>query len=299
MTLPGMLRTVPLEEAEKRPRRIAIGTFDGVHLGHRAVMEGADTVLTFEPHPMQVIRPGEAPLLLSNFAVKRDLIEGLGLEELVVIEFDKHFATQEAEQFIDEVLIEKLGAEWVSVGANFHFGKGARGDAEMLRSHPGFETRVVPLVEVDGEPVSSTRIRGLVARGEMESAQRCLGAPFLLEGTVVSGDRRGRELGFPTANLEPDPAYALPARGVYAAFANGRPAAVNIGTRPTFTDDDRLLVEAYLLDFEGDLYGQTLRIAFASRLRDEQRFDNVDDLIEQMANDVAATRRVCASVQQR
>lgn len=299
MTLPGMLRVVSLEEAERRPRRIAIGTFDGVHLGHRAVIEGADTVLTFEPHPMEVIRPGQQPLLLSTFPVKRDLIEGLGIEELVVIEFDERFAAQEAEQFIDEVLIEKLGAEWVSVGANFRFGKGARGDAEMLRDHPGFDTRVVPLVEVDGEPVSSTRIRGLVARGEMEEAHRCLGAPFLLEGVVVPGDRRGRELGYPTANIEPDPRFALPAEGVYAAFANGQPAAVNIGTRPTFDDDDRLLVEAYLLDFEGDLYGETLRIAFASRLRDEKRFGEVGELIEQMADDVAATRRVCASVQQR
>lgn len=297
MTPPGMLRVVSLNEAEARRRRIAIGTFDGVHLGHRAVMAGASTVLTFEPHPMQIIRPEAAPRLLTTFEVKRDLIEGLGVEELVVIDFDQGFAHQSAEQFIRDVLIDRLNAEWVSVGDNFRFGQGARGDAEMLESQADFDTRVVPLVEVDGEPVSSTRIRGHVSEGQMEAAQRCLGAPFIFEGKVVAGDRRGRDLGFPTANLIPDPRYVVPANGVYAAFANGRPAAVNVGTRPTFSDEDSVTIEAYLLDFEGDLYGQTLRIAFASRLRDERRFDHVDELVEQMHDDVAATRRVCASVQ--
>lgn len=297
MTQARMLETVPLDTTQPRARRVAIGTFDGVHLGHRAVIEGADSVLTFEPHPLRVTRPEIAPLLITPFAVKRDLIEGLGVEELIVIDFDESFARRSAEEFIREVLIEKLGAETVSVGANFRFGMGARGDAEMLRAHSEFETRVVPLVEVDGAPVSSTRIRGLIERGEMAEARRCLGGPFLVEGTVVGGDRRGRELGFPTANLVPEPGLVAPANGVYAAFADGLPAAVNVGVRPTFASDRGVLIEAHLLDFDGDLYGRTLRVAFVERLRDELRFDDVEQLVAQMREDVEVARRVCASFQ--
>lgn len=297
MTQPRMMQVVALEDASPRPRRIAIGTFDGVHVGHRAVIEGATTVLTFEPHPMKVTRPQALPLLITPLEVKRDLIEGLGVSELVVISFNDDFAQRSAEEFIRGVLIEKLSAEWVSVGANFRFGKGARGNAAMLNAHDEFETRVVPLVEMDGEPVSSTRIRGLVAAGDMEAAQRCLAAPFILEGTVVTGDQRGRELGFPTANLVPDPEFVRPANGVYAAFANGRPAAVNVGVRPTFDSDRGVLVEAHIIDHSEDLYGKTLRIAFVSRLRGELRFDTAEQLIQQMHDDVAVARRVCASFQ--
>ena len=297
MTGPRMMQVVPLEDATPRPRRVAIGTFDGVHLGHRAVIEGADTVLTFEPHPMKVTRPEALPLLITPFAVKRDLIEGLGVAELVVIAFDRDFAQRSAEDFIKGVLVERLGAEWVSVGANFRFGNRARGDTAMLTAAEEFETRVVPLVEVEGEPVSSTRIRGLVQAGEMEAAQRCLAAPFIVEGTVVPGDRRGRELGFPTANLVPDPSLVRPADGVYAAFANGRPAAVNVGVRPTFDSDRGVLIEVHIIDHEEDLYGQTLRLAFVSRLRGEMRFESARRLIDQMHEDVAVARRVCASFQ--
>src|SRR5206468_999413 len=181
-----------LPDAERRSRRVAIGTFDGVHVGHRRVIEGADTVLTFEPHPLTVVHPDAAPKLLMPFEVKRDVIEGLGVAELVVIPFDHEFSTIVAVDFCSGILVETLGAERVSVGENFRFGAKARGDPQMLASHQEFETRVVPLVEVDGEIVSSTRIRSLVAAGEVEAATRCLGAPFLLEGTVVEGDKRGR-----------------------------------------------------------------------------------------------------------
>lgn len=282
-----------LPDSEPRPRHVAIGTFDGVHVGHREVIDGADTVLTFEPHPLRVIHPEAAPKLIMPFALKRDVIDGLGVDELVVIPFDQGFASIEAEQFCSRILVETLGAERVSVGENFRFGRKAKGDSDMLVARPEFETRVVPLVEVDGETVSSSRIRALVAAGEVEGAMRCLDAPFMLEGTVVEGDRRGRELGFPTANLVPDDELVSPGHGVYAAFANGHPAAVNVGVRPTFETGRGLLVEAFLIDFDGDLYGETLRIAFIARLRGERRFAGAEELIAQMHRDVADARRLC------
>ncbi|MSO41589.1 MAG: bifunctional riboflavin kinase/FAD synthetase [Solirubrobacterales bacterium] len=290
------MKVTQLPDAEPRDRQVAIGTFDGVHLGHQEVIDGADTVLTFDPHPLSVIHPEAEPKLIMPFNVKRDMIEGLGVKELVVIPFNREFSAIDAEGFIDQVLVERLGAKRVSVGENFRFGAKAKGDAEMLDARPEFETRVVPLIEVDGETVSSSRIRGLVAAGEIEAAMRCLGAPFMIEGEVVSGDRRGRELGFPTANLVPDDALISPGHGVYAAFANGRPAAVNVGVRPTFETGRGLLVESYLLDFDGDLYGQNLRVAFVKRLRGEKRFPGADELAEQMHRDVAGAREACASV---
>jgi riboflavin kinase/FMN adenylyltransferase len=283
-----------LPDAKPRPRHVAIGTFDGVHRGHQAVIDGADTVLTFDPHPLEILHPSALPKLIMPFEIKRDVIEGLGVGELVVIPFDHAFAEVTAEQFVEEVLIGRLGAERVSVGENFRFGAKAKGDPEMLAARAEFETTVVPLVEVDGETVSSTRIRALVAAGDMEHAQHCLGAPFMVEGTVVEGDQRGRELGFPTANIVPDDRFAIPGHGVYAAFANGVPAAVNVGVRPTFETGRGVLIETYLIDREEDLYGSTLRVAFVERLRGEKRFAGVEDLIAQMKIDVEDAKRVCA-----
>jgi riboflavin kinase/FMN adenylyltransferase len=280
------VKVTPLPDAEPRPRRVAVGTFDGVHLGHREVIRGSDTVLTFDPHPLAVINPDALPKLLDSFPIKRDLIAGLGVEELVVIPFDREFASRSHEEFVDEVLIGTLGATQVSVGENFRFGKGARGDVDYLRSRPEFETRVVPLVEVAGETVSSSHIRGLIAAGDVAQAAEFLGEPFLFEGEVVTGDRRGRELGVPTANLVPDDAYVAPGHGVYVAAANGYPTAANVGVRPTFESGRGLLVEAHLIGFEGDLYGQQLRIAFLERMRGEKRFDSVDELVEQMQRDL-------------
>jgi riboflavin kinase / FMN adenylyltransferase len=283
----------------ERPRSVAIGTFDGVHLGHREVIGDSDTVLTFDPHPVSVIRPEAAPKLLTSPAVKRDLIAGLGVKELVVIPFDEDFASRSAEAFVDDVLVGRLGAGRVSVGENFRFGHGAEGDAALLRAQTAFETRVVPLVEVAGETVSSSHIRGLVAAGEVAQAAEFLGGPFLFEKEVVTGDRRGRELGMPTANLVPDDPMVCPGHGVYAAWAHGHAAAVNVGVRPTFKTGRGLLVEAHLIDFEGDLYGQVLRIAFLERMRGERRFDSVEALVEQMHRDVAQAREICASASHR
>ena len=289
------ITVTPLPEAEPRPRRIAIGTFDGAHVGHRQVIEGADTVLTFEPHPLRVIHPEAAPKLIMPFEIKRDVIEGLGVSELVVVPFDHGFSTIAPEEFCERILIETLGAERVSVGENFRFGARAKGDPEMLRARGEFETRVLPLIEVAGETVSSTRIRAQIAAGDVEGAMLCLGAPFLLEGTVVHGDRRGRTLGFPTANLVPDDELVCPGHGVYAAFANGVPAAVNVGVRPTFESGRGVLIESYLIDHEADLYGQPVRLAFIARLRGEKRFPGVDELVAQMKLDVEAARRLCAA----
>ncbi len=289
------IEVTSLPDAEPRPRRVAIGTFDGVHRGHRAVIEGADTVLTFDPHPLSVIHPSALPKLIMPFEVKRDVIEGLGIRELVVIPFDCEFATRSAEDFVERVLVDRLGSEQVSVGENFRFGARAKGDPAMLASHSEFETRVVPLVEVDGETVSSTRIRALIAAGDMVGARHCLGAPFMVEGTVVEGDQRGRELGFPTANIVPDDRLAFPGHGVFAAFADGVPAAVNVGVRPTFESGRGVLIETYLIDRSEDLYGRTLRVAFVERLRGEKRFASVEELIAQMRIDVEDAKRVCAS----
>jgi riboflavin kinase / FMN adenylyltransferase len=289
------IEVTALPDAKVRPRDVAIGTFDGVHVGHQAVIASADTVLTFDPHPLEVLHPAALPKLIMPFAVKRDVIEGLGVRELVVIPFDREFAARSAGDFIEEVLVEGLSAQRVSVGENFRFGARAQGDPAMLAARAEFETRVVPLVEVGGETVSSTRIRALIAAGEMEAARRCLGAPFMIEGSVVSGDQRGRELGFPTANIVPDDRLAIPGHGVYAAFADGVPAAVNVGVRPTFETGRGVLIETHLIDRDEDLYGRTLRVAFVERLRGEKRFAGAAELIAQMRTDVEDARRVCAS----
>ena len=289
------IKVTQLPDAEHRDRHVAIGTFDGVHLGHREVIDDADTVLTFEPHPVSVLAPQAAPKLIMPFEVKRDVLDGLGVEELVVIPFDRDFASIPAEDFCSGVLVDRLGASRVSVGENFRFGAKARGDTEMLAGRDEFDTRVVPLLDIDGETVSSSRIRALISAGEVGLATKLLGAPFLMEGEVVEGDKRGRKLGFPTANLVPDDAMVVPGHGVYAAFADGHPAAVNVGVRPMFETGRGLLIEAYLIDFEGDLYGRSLRLAFVERLRGERRFPGVEDLIAQMHRDVEQAREACAS----
>jgi riboflavin kinase / FMN adenylyltransferase len=285
-----------LPDAQPRPRNLAIGEFDGVHRGHREVIRGADTVVTFEPHPRTVVAPDSAPKLLTTLAIKADLIASLGVDELVVIPFDGDRMAQTAQEFIDHELIGRLGAQRVSVGENFRFGNKARGDADLLRAQDAFETQVVEMVELDGEIISSTHIRGLVAVGDVAGAARFLGAPFQMRGTVAHGDKRGRTLGFPTANLVPDPKLVVPDHGIYACRArvDGEThiAATNVGVRPTFTTGRGLLVEAFLLDFEGDIYDHELQLDFLARLRGEKRFDSVEALVEQMDQDVVQTRRI-------
>jgi riboflavin kinase / FMN adenylyltransferase len=287
------MQVTMLGDAEPRPRRVAVGEFDGVHLGHRAVIAGNDTVLTFEPHPLAIVRPEAAPRLLTSLDAKAELIAALGVQELVVIPFDERFAAQTPGEFIDQILVSGLCATHVSVGENFRFGHRAAGDTDLLAADSRFSTRVVKLVEVDGEIVSSSHIRALVSAGDVENAARFLGSPFQIRGEVVRGDQRGRLLGFPTANIVPDEELVYPGHGIYAARADGACAAVSIGVRPTFGTGRAVLVEAYLLDRDEDLYGRVLRLDFVARLRGERRFETVEALVEQMRMDVEETRALC------
>jgi riboflavin kinase/FMN adenylyltransferase len=293
------VKVTDLSDVEPRPRRVAVGTFDGVHLGHREVIRGADTVLTFEPHPAAIVSPAGAPRLLTPLQRKAELIAELGVQELVVVTFDREFASRSVESFIDDVLVSTLRAEHVSVGENFRFGHKAQGDTQRLLSDDRFQTRVVPLLEVDGEVVSSSHIRGLVLGGAVEYADKLLGAPFTFSGEVTEGDKRGRTLGFPTANLLPRDGYVVPGHGVYACralTADGvvHVAATNVGVRPMFVTGRGELIEAFLVDFEGDLYGTELRVEFLKRLRGEKRFESVEALIEQMGHDVEEARAIAA-----
>ena len=293
------MKVTRLPDVEPRPRRVAVGTFDGVHRGHREVIRGADTVVTFEPHPLSVIAPPRAPRLLTTLERKAELVGGLGVEELVVVPFDAAFAALTAEEFVDVVLAQRLGATHVSVGENFRFGHGAEGDADRLVADGRFDTRVVPLLEVDGEVVSSSHIRGLVLGGAVEYADKLLGAPFTVAGEVAHGDKRGRTLGFPTANLVPVDGYVVPGHGVYACRARTPDGAVyvaatNVGVRPMFVTGRGELIEAFLVDFDGDLYGALLRVEFLKRLRGEKRFESVEALVEQMGRDVEDARAIAA-----
>lgn len=286
---------VRLPDVQPRARRVAVGTFDGVHRGHREVIAGADTVLTFDPHPVSVIKPEAAPRLLTSLERKARLVGELGVQELVVIPFDREFASRDPQAFIDDVLVGRLGATHVSVGENFRFGHRAQGTPDMLAADGRFATRIAPLLEVDGEIVSSSHIRGLVAGGAVHYAGELLGAPFTIEGPVEHGDKRGRTLGYPTANLVPREGYALPAHGVYACevrLPGGEvvTAATNVGVRPQFVTGRGELIEAYLVDWSGDLYGQTIEVGFLKRLRGEKRFASVEALVEQMAGDVEQAR---------
>jgi riboflavin kinase/FMN adenylyltransferase len=288
-------------------RAIAMGTFDGVHLGHRRVIESARqwarnhgaraSVVTFDPHPLQILRPEDPPKRLTTTGVKAGLVEQLGMDEMIVIPFTRELSMVEPEAFCRDTLTGRLGARHVSVGENFRFGHGAAGDADFLRAHHEFETSVVPLIESSGETVSSSRIRDLVSSGAVRDAAKLLGGPFVLEGTVVEGDARGRELGMPTANLETPPDLVVPAPGIYAARARigGRekfPAAVSIGVRPTFEDAGEQRVEAHLIGLEDDLYGRTMQLEFLDRLRDEERFDSAEELTAQMRKDVQQTLEI-------
>jgi riboflavin kinase / FMN adenylyltransferase len=287
------MQVTNLPDAAPRPRRIAVGEFDGVHIGHREVIAGNDTVLTFEPHPLAVVRPEAAPKLLTSLDLKAELIAELGVRELVVIPFDDGFAHQTTQEFIEHVLVGGLGATHVSVGENFRFGHLAAGDPALLAADGRFATRVVPLVELDGEIVSSSHIRGLVLAGEVDAARRFLGYPFRLRGEVVHGEERGRTLGFPTANIIPDEALVCPGHGVYVARVGDAVAAVSIGVRPTFGTGRAVLVEAHLLDRDEDLYGQVLTIEFITRLRGERRFESVQALVAQMHRDIEQARELC------
>jgi riboflavin kinase/FMN adenylyltransferase len=290
-------RITSLADVHPRPRTIAIGMFDGVHRGHRAVIDGADTVVTFDPHPMAVLRPENVPAQLTSLEQKAEILGELGVHELVLVPFTTETAALTAERFVDDVIVDRLDARGVRIGENFRFGHAAAGTPELLARDSRFDTTVVPVLTLDGDVVSSTRVRRLVGDGDVADATRLLGAPYALQGTVVQGEQRGRTLGFPTANLFPPPGRVLPDHGVYACRATvddelTRPAAVSIGVRPQFESRFGVLIEAYLLDFDSDLYGREIELAFVERLRGEQTFSGVDELIAQIQRDTDETRRI-------
>jgi riboflavin kinase / FMN adenylyltransferase len=275
-------------ELEPKPRAVALGTFDGVHLGHRRVLDAAlaagptPTVVTFDPHPRVAL--GYGVELLVPLECRLELLSEAGIEETLVVDFDLELAQLPPEAFAERVL-RPLGTEVVVAGSNFRFGRGRAGDLALLE-RLGFDARPVPLV--DG--VSSTRIRDLLRAGEVDRAAKLLGRPAELAGTVVAGDARGGTLGFPTANLRPEPELLVPGFGIYAGAADGHLAAISIGTNPHYGGDERR-IEAFLLDFAGDLYGKRLTLELWQRLRDEQAFGSEAELIAQIDRDVEATRR--------
>ncbi len=289
-----------------------MGNFDGVHLGHRAVIRRAVeegrargmrcVAATFDPHPQAVLRPGSEPKLLTTLEVRKELLLGCGVDEVCVIPFDEELARKSPRDFVREVLAGELEAAVAVVGENFRFGYRALGDVRELgrcMREAGGEAIAVPIYALDealGESISSTKVRALLSDGEAAEAARLLGRPYTLRGEVVAGDGRGRVLGFPTANVLPDPRAFVPGRGVYAGHVRlpgdeVYGACTNVGVAPTF-DRRENRIEAYLLAYEGDLYGKVIDVTFARRLRPEMRFSGIDELKAQIAWDVAEARKV-------
>ena len=306
---------------------LTTGAFDGVHRGHQQVIQEvrrrakerqvASAVVTFDVHPATVVRPESAPKLLTTLAQKLDLLESLEVDVVYVIEFDQDRASTTAARFVDEVFVGRLGAREVLVGADFHFGKGREGTVSNLAEHgrslgsdKGFTVEGIDLLQSTDaatEPISSTAIRRALDGGDVRLASEMLGRPFRIQGEVVQGDQRGRTIGFPTANVVLNDEMAHPAHGVYACRYVGpddrvHQAAVNVGVRPTFYESaDAAVLEAHLLDFpadgeSGDLYGQIGRVDFVQFLRSERRFNGIDELSAQLANDVEATRTVLSQI---
>jgi len=296
---------------------VTIGAYDGVHLGHQAVLRlvrelaaarGLEAALvTFDRHPAEVVRPESAPRLLTTLEQRLELLGATGdLDLCWVLTFDEARSKEAAEDFVREVLVDGIGARLVVVGADFHFGHRRGGNVPLLErmgAELGFEVLGLGLVAIDGDttavPYSSTRIRELLAKGDVAEAARLLGRPHEVRGVVERGDQRGEHLGMPTANLAVPERICLPADGVYAGTfvaEDGveRPAAISVGTRPTFYENGNVLVEAYVLDFEGDLYGQRVKVRFREWVRGQERFDSTEALVEQMNADVEETRRILA-----
>ena len=300
-----------LDEVPPADSVVTIGVFDGVHRGHRALIGRArgqaaerglrSVVVTFDRHPLEVVRPGSHPKYLQNLDRKITALLAEGVDLVFVVTFDYEFSRQSADEFIAQTLAGPVQARRVIVGANFRFGHRAEGDVDLLADRGrrlGFDVEAVDLVEVEDTAISSTEIRDRIERGEVEWAQEALGRPHVLEGAVVKGEARGQTIGFPTANLEVDDRMQIPANGVYAGHAvvlggdgSIHPMVVNIGKRPTF-GGEHVTVEAHLLDVELDLYGEHLGLSFEYRLRDERRFDDVDELVEQIAADVDLARQL-------
>jgi riboflavin kinase/FMN adenylyltransferase len=287
------------------PSAVALGAFDGIHLGHRAILGTAVALArqgkiralacTFDRHPMEVLQPDRAPMPITTLEERLELIAGAGIDTTVVIPFTPAVASVEAKAFVQDVLVGTLEAREIVVGFNHRFGRGARGDTQLLESLAaplGFRAHIVPALMVDGVAVSSSEIRAALQRGDLPNAERLLGRPYSIRGEVVRGAGRGRTLGFPTANVKTERPLGLPV-GVYVCRllvgASQHQAVVNVGYRPTFGETD-LSVEAHVLDFAGDLYDQKVTLTFLRRLREERKFPSVDALKEQIAIDVAAAR---------
>ena len=295
---------------------VTIGAFDGVHDGHRAVIAAVrrmaaergclSALVTFDRHPASVVRPESAPRLITDAQQRLELLDETGLDITYVVTFDEARSMEPASAFVDQVLVGELGAKVVVVGEDFHFGHQRAGNVELLRrigATAGFDVEPLPLMaRPDGvdEPVSSTAVRRALAGGQVETAASMLGRPYEVRGTVVTGDQRGRLLGFPTANVEIPIQICLPADGVYAGRylrpdGSSHPCAINLGRRPTFYEHaDHSLLEAHLLDFEGDLYGERARVQFGAFLRSERKFDGVDALVVQLKHDIEHARAALA-----
>ncbi|MDX2094029.1 MAG: bifunctional riboflavin kinase/FAD synthetase [Kofleriaceae bacterium] len=289
---------------------VAIGNFDGVHLGHRALIEGAKELaaangdakavaLTFDPHPSTLFAPSNAPKMICSLARRLELMEAAGIDAVVVEPFTRELAGLSANAFVDDIVLGALRACAIVVGYDFNYGANRSGTAEALRAHggrAGVEVAIVAPVEVDGEVASSTRVRGCLRAGDVVGAERVLGRRWDIDGTVVHGAKRGRALGIPTANIAPG-SDLLVAPGIYAVTLSAEggpamPAVASLGTNPTFVDQGGLVLEVHVLDWDGDLYDKTVRTTFVARLRDEAKFANVDDLMAQIWRDVAAARAI-------
>jgi len=290
-----------------RPTVVTLGVFDGLHLGHQLIMKtvvdraraigAVPTVLTFEPHPRAVLHPESAPPLLQTFDQKIEALGILGIEQTIIIHFDLAFSQVRAEDFLRETIANRLHAKEVYLGRGFAFGHNREGHIELLRrvsSQLGFFADEVPEVRLRGERIGSTRIRELLLSGQVNLARRMLGRPYGVEGPVVRGDERGKQLGFPTANIEPQN-RVIPRRGVYvtATLIAGqwRRSVTNIGMRPTFGDAVESSLETHVLNWTGDLYGDVVRVRFLHRLRNEKKFGSVEELKAQIARDVEAAQR--------
>jgi riboflavin kinase/FMN adenylyltransferase len=286
---------------------LTLGVFDGLHLGHQLIISrvveraraigAVPTVLTFDPHPRAVLHPESAPPLLQTFDQKVEAFSVLGVEQAIVVRFTPEFARVRAEEFLRDVVRERLQAREVYLGRGFAFGRGREGDIDLLRrvsGELGFFADEVPEVRLRGQRISSSRIRELLAEGRVNLARRMLGRPYGVEGRVVRGHERGRTIGFPTANLRPAN-RVIPRGGVYvtATLIDGawRRSVTNVGVRPTFEKEAEPSVETFVMDWSGDLYGDVVRVRFLHRLRDERRFSGVEELKQQIDADVARARK--------
>lgn len=306
-----MIINYGIEAAESplKGRAVSVGVFDGVHLGHQKIFRrlvdearrmGLEAVaVTFDPHPLTILSPLRSPKLLCTLDERLAYLVGLGLDRAVVLPFDRYWAELSACDFVSRVLVGELKVKALFEGPNFSFGKGGIGDCRYLETAGrefGFTVEVLDPAVVDGETVSSSRIRRALSAGRIDEANRCLGRPYALSGAVAHGDGRGRELGFPTANLEIDSRRVIPLRGVYAVWAeipgcyHRLPAVINIGCRPTFPGRPAA-IEVHLIDWSGDLYGRTLAVSFLKRLRDETKFDSPSELGAQLEKDCYQARQ--------